>query len=98
MLLLVYLFNLSFLGLLACLPARQVAGCWLREAYLFALLLLVAKTVVELPFVVSVATFFHKQSLLKYFPFFQPVHILYTIVSGLFGQFGKYEWKGRKVR
>ncbi|HMT73076.1 MAG TPA: glycosyltransferase [Chitinophagaceae bacterium] len=90
-LLLVYLFNLSFLVLLA-------AGCWLSEAYFFALLLLVAKTVVELPFAVSVATFFIKQSLLKYFPFFQPLHILYTVISGLFGQFGKYEWKGRKVR
>lgn len=97
-LLLVYLLNVSFLGLLvAGLPAGK-AGCWFSEAYLFALLLLIAKTVVELPFVATVATFFHKQSLLKYFPFFQPLHILYTIVSGLFGQFGKYEWKGRKVR
>jgi hypothetical protein len=26
------------------------------------------------------------------------LHILYTILSGLLGQFGKYEWKGRNVR
>jgi len=90
-LLLVYLFNLSFLILL-------VAGIWSRTYVGWLLVLWVAKTAVEFPFVYSVASFFGKRSLLKYFFFFQPLHILYTIVSGLFGQFGKYEWKGRRVR
>lgn len=85
-LLLVYLFNLSFIVLL-------VTGHW----WLFAGLL-IAKTIVELPFVISVARFFNQQYLLKYFFFFQPLHILYTIISGFLGQFGKYEWKGRRVR
>lgn len=90
-LLLVYLFNLSFLGL-------AIAGffCHYYWAYLGGLWL--AKTIIELPFIISVASFFGKQSFIKYFFFFQPVHILYTIISGLFGQFGKYEWKGRKVK
>jgi hypothetical protein len=61
-------------------------------------MLWIAKTIVEIPFFLSVATFFNKQWGVKYFFFFQPLHILYTIVSGLFGQFGKYEWKGRRVR
>lgn len=90
-LLLVYLFNLSFLVLL-------VAGCWFPYYFIYLLSLWIAKTIIELPFVYSVAKFFNKQSLVKYFFFFQPLHILYTIVSGLFGQFGKYEWKGRTVR
>jgi poly-beta-1,6-N-acetyl-D-glucosamine synthase len=85
-LLLVYLFNLSFLVMI-------VMGYWWQ-----ALLLIATKTLIELPFVISVARFFNQQQLLKYFLFFQPLHILYTIISGLFGQFGKYEWKGRKVR
>ena len=90
-LLLVYLFNLSFLVLL-------VAGFWFHVLWIYAGILWIAKTIIEFPFVYSVASFFDKTSLLKYFFFFQPLHIAYTIMAGLLGQFGKYEWKGRKVR
>ena len=89
-LLLVYLFNLSFLMLL-------VAGFWMPSSWLLAACLWIGKTIVEWPFIYSIAGFFGNKSLLKYFFFFQPVHIFYTIISGLFGQLGKYEWKGRKV-
>jgi cellulose synthase/poly-beta-1,6-N-acetylglucosamine synthase-like glycosyltransferase len=90
-LLLVYLFNLSFLALL-------VAGFWFPFLWIDLMILLLAKTIVELPFVFSVAKFYNRKSLLKYFLFFQPLHIAYTILIGLLGQFGKYEWKGRRVR
>lgn len=89
-LLLVYLFNLSFLGLF-------IAGFQNSQYWLYLLFCWIAKTVVEMPFLISVALFFGKQSLIKFFVLFQPLHILYTIISGLFGQLGKYEWKGRKV-
>lgn len=90
-LLLVYLFNLSFLALL-------IAG-FFNYHYWFCLLgSWIAKTIIEFPFVYSVASFFNKRSLLNYFFFFQPLHIVYIILSGLWGQFGKYEWKGRRVR
>jgi cellulose synthase/poly-beta-1,6-N-acetylglucosamine synthase-like glycosyltransferase len=90
-LLLVYLFNLSFLTLL-------VAGCWFPQYWIWLIGLWFAKTIIEFPFVYSVSSFFNKQFLMRYFFFFQPLHIFYTIVSGLFGQFGKYEWKGRIVK
>jgi cellulose synthase/poly-beta-1,6-N-acetylglucosamine synthase-like glycosyltransferase len=90
-LLLVYLFNLSFLILL-------VAGFWSHVLWLYLIGLIIAKTVIEFPFVYSVAAFFNKRSLLKYFFFFQPLHIAYTIIAGWLGQFGKYEWKGRTVK
>jgi len=90
-LLLVYLFNFSFLALL-------ILGFWSPVLWIFLLVLWVAKTIVEFPFVYSVAKFFNQQSLLKYFFFFQPLHIGYTIIAGWLGQFGRYEWKGRKVR
>jgi|CXWL01.1.fsa_nt_gi cellulose synthase/poly-beta-1,6-N-acetylglucosamine synthase-like glycosyltransferase len=90
-LLLVYLFNLSFLAL-------AIAGLFCYYYWLCLAGLWIAKTTIELPFVYTVAAFFNKQSLVKYFFFFQPLHILYTILSGLLGQFGKYEWKGRKVK
>ena len=90
-LLLVYIFNLSFLVLL-------VAGFWCYYYWLYFAGLWIAKTIIEWPFVSSVAGFFDKKPLMKYFFFFQPLHIFYTIFSGLLGQFGKYEWKGRKVK
>jgi biofilm PGA synthesis N-glycosyltransferase PgaC len=89
-LIVVYLFNLSFLVLLAGMFWNWEFGIWFLG-------FLAAKTLVELPFFISVSKFFHKQWAIKLFFFFQPLHIFYTIVSGLFGQFGKYEWKGRKV-
>lgn len=90
-LLLVYLFNLSF-------PVLLVAGCWYHSFWVYFFGLWVAKTIIELPFFISVSGFFNKRWAIRLFFFFQPLHILYTIVSGLFGQFGKYEWKGRKVK
>lgn len=89
-LLLVYLFNLSFL-------VAAIAGFWNSHYWLLLLILWVYKTVAELPMFSSVAGFFDKRWALPFFFFFQPLHILYTIISGLFGQFGNYEWKGRKV-
>jgi cellulose synthase/poly-beta-1,6-N-acetylglucosamine synthase-like glycosyltransferase len=90
-LMLVYFFNLSFLVLL-------IAGFWDHRYWISVLLLLLLKTLIELPFFRSLSVFFNKEWAVKWFIFFQPLHIFYTIVSGLFGQFGKYEWKGRKVR
>lgn len=90
-LLLVYLFNLSFLVLL-------VAGFWCYYYWLYFAGIWIAKTIIEWPFVSYVAGFFDKKPLMKYFFFFQPLHIFYTIFSGLLGQFGRYEWKGRKVK
>lgn len=90
-LLLVYLFNLSF-------PVLLVAGVWDYRYWPAALALWFLKTAVELPFFRSLAIYFNKRWAVRWFFFFQPLHIFYTVVSGLFGQFGKYEWKGRKVR
>lgn len=90
-LLLVYLFNLSFLVL-------AIGGVFYYPYWFYLAGLWVAKTMVELPFFISVSGFFNKRWAIKIFFFFQPLHILYTIISGLFGQFGKYGWKGRKVK
>lgn len=90
-LLLVYLFNCSFLALLVLSVFNMV--------YLYAFLIfMVLKTLVEISFVGKVSRFFDRQYLLKYFFFFQPLHIGYTIISGFLGTFGSYEWKGRKVK
>jgi cellulose synthase/poly-beta-1,6-N-acetylglucosamine synthase-like glycosyltransferase len=90
-LLLVYVFNFSFLVML-------FAGFWNQSYWLYFLLAIILKTLVELHFVLSISRFFNKQSIVKYFLFFQPLHIVYTIIAGFFGQFGSYEWKGRRVK
>jgi poly-beta-1,6-N-acetyl-D-glucosamine synthase len=90
-LLVVYLFNLSFLVL-------AIAGFFNPYWWLYLAGLWLLKTIVELPFFLSVAAFFKMQWTAKLFFFFQPLHIIYTLVSGFFGQFGKYDWKGRRVR
>lgn len=100
-LLLVYVFNV----LMLLLP---IIGLW-RPQQLFIfhfplsitqlwLWLLSLKTVVELCFLYPVARFFGKQKLLWFFPLMQPFHILYTVIAGWLGKFGKYNWKGRTVK
>jgi cellulose synthase/poly-beta-1,6-N-acetylglucosamine synthase-like glycosyltransferase len=90
-LLLVYLLNVSFLVLL-------IAGCWSPRYWILLAGCWIAKTIIELPLFISVSAFFNKRWAIPLFFFFQPLHIFYTIVSGFFSQWGKYEWKGRKVK
>jgi len=89
-LLLVYLLNLCFMVMVVAAFFKLV---WLAILVLF----LVAKVLIEFPFVNAVALFFKQEGLMKYFPFLQPLHILYTIIAGTFGKFGSFEWKGRKI-
>lgn len=90
-LLLVYLLNVFLLALL-------VAGIWNISWLFFFLLLILSKTIFEYSFVSRIAFFFRQHSLMVYFPFLQPLHIIYTVLAGWFGKFGTYEWKSRKVK
>lgn len=90
-LLLVYFFNLSFVALV-CL------GFFDSLFWLLGIAILLVKTALELYFLMPVAAFFGKEKELIWFPFLQPIHILYIVSAGFLGVFGKYEWKGRKVR
>jgi cellulose synthase/poly-beta-1,6-N-acetylglucosamine synthase-like glycosyltransferase len=89
-LLLVYLVNALFVALL-------FAACWNRWWGWLLLVGLMAKTIVEYPFVRMVAAFFGQQRLMVYFPVMQPFHIVYTVVVGWMGKFGSYHWKDRKI-
>lgn len=85
-LLLVYLYNFSLLFLL-------FAG-----AYIPVLISLAIKTIFEIVFLSPVSKFYQLTGELRYFPLYQPLHIVYTIVAGLFGQVKTYTWKGRRVK
>jgi cellulose synthase/poly-beta-1,6-N-acetylglucosamine synthase-like glycosyltransferase len=73
-------------------------SCFFYGHWRWFLILIAFKTISEYFFVSKVAHFFQQQSLMKYFSLCQPFHILYTVIAGSFGSFGKYEWKNRKVK
>jgi len=85
-LLLVYLYNFSFLLLL------------FMGSFETLIISLAFKTFFELFFLEAVARFYNLKPALRWFVLFQPLHIFYTIIAGLFGQVKTYTWKGRKVK
>jgi cellulose synthase/poly-beta-1,6-N-acetylglucosamine synthase-like glycosyltransferase len=87
----IYLFNVLFFVLIGAAIVET-------EHWLGVLVFWIVKTIIELPFVYSVAKFYNEQRLLKYFFFFQPIHMFYTVCIGFISQLGKYEWKGRKTK
>jgi len=90
---------LAFVYLLNCLFFVLIAVSFFNSLYwLYVIGFLLLKTFVEWPFVSAVAKFYEEQKLMKYFFFFQPLHIFYTVVVGFLSQFGKYEWKGRRTK
>lgn len=98
---LVYLFNVMMLLLPVCAmfsntnwPVFNVPCSVLA---IWGLLLLV-KMIAELVLLYPVARFFSQTKMLRWFPFMQPFHILYTVVAGWLGVFGKYRWKDRTVK
>ncbi|HEV3251185.1 MAG TPA: glycosyltransferase [Puia sp.] len=90
-LLLVYLLNVSIFIFLA--------GSLWNPYWLFLFFILVTgKTILEFSFVKSVSRFFNQRHLMKYFFFLQPLHIIYTVITGWLGKFGSYQWKDRKIK
>jgi cellulose synthase/poly-beta-1,6-N-acetylglucosamine synthase-like glycosyltransferase len=88
---LVYVVNLFLLLLLLISPFIEKGfGIWL--------LMITAKTLIELSLMIPVASFYQHTTALVWFPFMQPFHILYTVIAGWLGKFGTYHWKGRTVK
>jgi cellulose synthase/poly-beta-1,6-N-acetylglucosamine synthase-like glycosyltransferase len=88
---LVYFFNCALLALL-------IAGFWQPYIWIAFFGILLGKIFVELIFIYPVAKFFDKMKWLNVFPFYQPLHIVYTIIAGWLGTFGSFEWKERTVK
>lgn len=90
---------LTFIYLLNCLFIALIIASLFNTFYWWVVLgFWITKTLIELPFVTSIAKFYEEESLVKFLFFFQPLHIVYTVFVGLTSQFGKYEWKGRKTK
>ena len=86
----VWLLNtLLLLGIPAVFFYRSLLFPWLA--------LMAIKTIAELYFLFPVAAFFERKKLLIYFPFLQPLHLVYMVIAGWLGKFGNYEWKNRVI-
>jgi cellulose synthase/poly-beta-1,6-N-acetylglucosamine synthase-like glycosyltransferase len=81
----------------ACLAAGMFLALLQQVSYTNWLIFVLMKTIGELYFLTPVARFFQAEALLAYFPFLQPVHIIYTVIAGWLGKFGSYQWKQRKI-
>jgi cellulose synthase/poly-beta-1,6-N-acetylglucosamine synthase-like glycosyltransferase len=65
--------------------------------FLWWLIFLISKALIELLFTKPVGEFFNKHFSGWLF-ILQPLHIVYIVVSGWLGKFGNYHWKGRNVK
>ncbi|MFM2358467.1 MAG: hypothetical protein RLY16_460 [Bacteroidota bacterium] len=87
----VYLVNVWLLVL-------GIWSCWNIDVFKIFVSCLLGKIIVELAYLLPVAQFFGAGFWVLFFPLAQPFHIVYTVVAGWLGKFGKYEWKGRTVK
>ena len=83
----VYLFNISLLLLL-------LLSIWNTQFLLLFGGSFVLKTLFEFILLKKSATIFNRHSYLKYFPLAALFHIPYVTIFGLWGQIGKFTWKG----
>jgi cellulose synthase/poly-beta-1,6-N-acetylglucosamine synthase-like glycosyltransferase len=100
-LIIVYLLNvlMMVLPIVALISNRSIFIFNIQlSIFNFYILLLLIKTIFELFFLYPVAKFFNQTKLLWWFPIAQPFHIVYTVIAGWLGKFGKYTWKERSVK
>jgi poly-beta-1,6-N-acetyl-D-glucosamine synthase len=59
---------------------------------------LLAKSLVDFPFLYSLASFFQSKSILKWFPVIQCFYLFYVTITFASSLLGTYTWKNRKLR
>jgi cellulose synthase/poly-beta-1,6-N-acetylglucosamine synthase-like glycosyltransferase len=100
-LIIVYFLNvlMMVLPIVALISNRSISIMNIQlSMFNFYASLLLIKTIFELFFLYPVAKFFNQTKLLWWFPIAQPFHIVYTLIAGWLGKFGKYTWKERSVK
>lgn len=87
----VYLLNVLLLaGFIVCFFYPPFILTWLG--------LMAIKIIFEMLFLMPVSKFYGEKGLMAYFPLMELPHVLYTVLAGFLGKFGKYQWKGRTVK
>jgi cellulose synthase/poly-beta-1,6-N-acetylglucosamine synthase-like glycosyltransferase len=88
-LLVVYFLNVFTLAMFISLFFAPYLLVWF-------VIFLIVKSSIEYWFLQPVFRFFNQQYLRKWFFICIPFHIIYTVIAGWLGKYGKYEWKGRR--
>jgi biofilm PGA synthesis N-glycosyltransferase PgaC len=65
--------------------------------WILVLLFVIVKSLVEYWFLLPVLQFYKQQFLKTKFWYCIPFHIIYVVIAGWFGKFGKVQWKGRTI-
>ncbi len=67
-----------------------------KEYLQLFLILYIFKILIDLPLMYGYSRFQRSTSLLWLFPFMEILNAVYTLLIGIAGNLGKYEWKGRR--
>lgn len=89
----IWLFNLSFVCALLSLPF--VFSSLLFKVFLFSVF---SRLLIDFVFLRALTTFARYERYLIYLPILVVLHPFYLVGIGVFGNIGKYNWKGRKVK
>jgi glycosyltransferase involved in cell wall biosynthesis len=87
----VYIFNCWLIVLL-------VMSIYNPIYLLYVLVSFITKAMIERSLLIPVTSLFSKPKLLSSHFILQPLHVVYTVFTGIWSQLGKYEWKGRKTK
>ncbi len=79
-----------------CLVAAGISALLFPAFYKFFLLFFFTKLIVDLPLMLSYSRFQRSAALMWLLPAMELLNAVYTLFIGIVGNFGKYEWKGRK--
>ena len=80
----------------ACLVVAGVSALLFPVSYKFFLLFFLTKLIIDMPLMLSYSKFQKSTALMWLFPVMELLNAVYTLFIGIVGNFGKYEWKGRK--
>lgn len=70
---------------------------FLQGYFQFFLILFLLKMVIDFPLMISYSRFQKSKKALWLFPIMELLNAVYTLLIGIAGNAGKYEWKGRSV-
>ena len=87
--LVVFLFNILLIGGL-------LVGMIFPQVLLITALLWLFKYLADLPLLLGITGFTGQRKILSAYLLFQPIYVIYLIITGTFSLFGDSEWKGRK--
>lgn len=81
----------------ACLVFTALLAIFSPEYFKIFLIFSLLKMIVDLTLMISFSHFQKSKSLLWLFPAMELLNAVYTLLIGIAGNIGKYEWKGRPV-